>query len=156
MPTFSGIHGFPHSEVAPLLDTMLQAHREGDTETFDTACDSAVFRAMDNEVGVVSGWVWLVYVPLLVQMAKLVRDLKGLSGGSVIRSLGSGEMMGVSLLAPVEDGGGQLPSEPSLEVTHPTGMHGVSVCMYWWPVVCVCVCVCVHVSGVIYVINLCR
>ena len=50
-------------------------------------------------------------------MAKLVRDLKGLSGGSVIRSLGSGEMVGVSLLAPVEDGGGggQSPGEPSLE-----------------------------------------
>ncbi len=45
-----GMSGFPGSDAAQVLDSLLTAYREGETEDLYKACDSVLFRTMDNEV----------------------------------------------------------------------------------------------------------
>jgi len=50
----SGMHGFPNSDAAPLLEAMLVAYREGDGQAFSKCCDDTIFKSMDNEVSLVA------------------------------------------------------------------------------------------------------
>ncbi len=42
--------GFPGSDAAALLDSLLEAYREGDSDALNKTCDNVLFRTMDNEV----------------------------------------------------------------------------------------------------------
>ncbi len=42
--------GFSGSDAAVLLNTLLTAYREGESEALYKACDDVLFKTMDNEV----------------------------------------------------------------------------------------------------------
>lgn len=44
------LSGFVDSDFAPVLQTLVEAYKEREEETFNTCCDHSVFRATDNEV----------------------------------------------------------------------------------------------------------
>lgn len=44
------IHGFEGSDQSPVLEKIIDAYSEGDTEALKKCCGDAVFKTMDNEV----------------------------------------------------------------------------------------------------------
>lgn len=42
--------GFAGSDFAPVLQTLVEAYKEKDEESFFKCCDDSIFRTMDNEV----------------------------------------------------------------------------------------------------------
>jgi len=48
--TVHRVPGFMDSDEAPVLERLIDAYRERDSDAMRECCDSAVFRSMDNEV----------------------------------------------------------------------------------------------------------
>lgn len=44
------LSGFADSDFAPVLQTLVEAYKEKEEESFYRCCDDSVFRTMDNEV----------------------------------------------------------------------------------------------------------
>ena len=44
------VPGFLDSDEAPLLERLIEAYRERDSEALEQCCNNAVFRSMDTEV----------------------------------------------------------------------------------------------------------
>ena len=47
---FLRVPGFLDSDEAPLLERLIEAYRERDSEILEQCCNDAVFRSMDTEV----------------------------------------------------------------------------------------------------------
>ena len=44
------LSGFGDSDFAPVLQTLVEAYKEKEEESFYKSCDNVLFRTMDNEV----------------------------------------------------------------------------------------------------------